>query len=588
MSVRVPIDTDPAPFNVATSYWRSVKVDSKNISDVDATWDTNDGLKSASSLLKKHLFGAGISVTKKKGEYQLTDFFQREIEENWEYFGRMVIDSLMKYGFVMCGINSQRRPYVHSPRVCTIDIQEYPTGDRKYRIIDHKPQSDGRFMRFPSAKSTGFAPRDDLIVFETDAPDKTGYLCSLVQAVLSPVVLCKHFTAIHMRGMLMAAMPPMVTESSWGKMNADDEVKGIDRTEIGDLSDFITASAEAKLDAEAERMRRATERDAQSNAIFNEHFSDNKPPGEAFSGNESFVSNAYNGVARFPLYDKFRLPHIDIVPGRKLVSGPSPVLHGSIHEMQQELDRKVSAVVGVPYHLWGGDTGSSGIATNQVVLNTFHYTCIWWRKVVTRIIRTMLEACYKVENVDHIFRETYDETKSPMQNYMDNQFEVSIMGLIDPETMGALHESGMVDTANVVKPWMHNFHGLPLDFIHSEPVNPATGRPVKDAAGEEEDLNLMAKRVQILTQMVGMMMTTTEPTATSSSSSSPTTQSLAQRLEAGFSAITGGVRNLAKQLPSLTTKSQVALQSLNNTTLADNPSRKATRRNPDRTAKKTK
>lgn len=87
-----------------------IKISNDSLSAMEALFLTSPSIQAARQIIMGQLLSSGIRIRRKGKDVKLTESFERHLEQVWLPFARQVVDSFLKWGFVIVSLDEESPP----------------------------------------------------------------------------------------------------------------------------------------------------------------------------------------------------------------------------------------------------------------------------------------------------------------------------------------------------------------------------------------------------------------------------------------------------------------------------------------------
>lgn len=499
-------------------------------------------LTSSGIRITKHR--KGVKSGKEGKPEELNEDIKALLMHEWLPFCEHVLEDIITFGFCIIALDTRRKvPFVRNPidNYSRISISTDRHGmDRVYELTVRE-DNPGFAANFLTAANGDGGDKNlertapPIFVLECWPPGADGDLTSLCRTLIPLDSFMQTIMQCQVTVALRNARPVLVTSTE--KQPVDQKNMARDVGAAGD-----SALVHRDQSALAHRVHWEAKRsDIEALRALNEDFARGhldanqrrlmqlgggnswmQTMGTASLGAGSLINNApltvnpVTGTTQFPALigsAQFEGSVIPLPPNTVLEKPPEAVGADSFIAKMWEIFRDITLMnLGVPPVLWGST--SSSVAGNLVVINTYNDTKHHYRVILQDVVqfcfmalfgenevrsemqrtlerRSRMHTTKKKEDEDHFVRKHVKGKESASTLSMDDTEEeedvtvkVAFPGVLDMEQIAAMDQMGLW-RFEAKRRYVSMYLGIPEEDLADEPMDPLTGRPMKDVQQEQ-------------------------------------------------------------------------------------------------------
>lgn len=496
---------------------------------------------SASSNKKGKTSGAPApdasgSASPDPGEETLDPLIRDLIDTEWNPFCKQLLSDVITYGFCVVALDTTRLvPYTRDPMDAfsriAISTDEHGA-DRVYELTMKETRSNTSFVGLglgiggPDSRSQTALERSapPMFVLEHHAPEVDGDLTSLCRTLIPLDAFMQTIMQCQVTVQLRNARPLLITATE--KQNVESKQIARDMGGAGDSTIMHRDSSalahrihfEAKR-SDAEALRAMNEQFAQSDADMNRSRIEQMNGaqggwmqvmhvtpqlGAVPVNNAPLVINPVTGGAEFPAMlgaRQFEGSMLPLPANTTLETTPEAKGAESYIVKMWEVFRDVTLMnLGVPPVLWGST--SSSVAGNLVVINTYNDTKHAYRVMLQTVLKYIFiwffganelafELRKKTEHRQRVkdrvlksVKETVTAVEDTELEDLHSRIEIALPGTLDIEMIANINGMGLLPFKTLAV-YTAAYLGIPVDDLATEPIDPLTGRPMKEVQQEQ-------------------------------------------------------------------------------------------------------
>lgn len=230
------------PFGAfATSTVGEIRVRSDQCAAIEQLYNTSPSLQAARAILVGQLLSSGVNLTRSGETVKLRPAFEKHLALHWMPFARTVVDSLLKWGFVVVALEElETAPFANLKRQRTASAVGPPQTDGRSDLLRGDAASGvgnlvpvvpelgtyevaltptgklgygrrGRIFTLSPAKAYEEDP--EAAVFFRTRPDHVGNVVSPVAAAFDHVSFVNVLRSLALDAEMIRAQPTLVTQS---------------------------------------------------------------------------------------------------------------------------------------------------------------------------------------------------------------------------------------------------------------------------------------------------------------------------------------------------------------------------------------
>lgn len=495
-------------------------------------------LTSGGIRIRKRRKGAQTGKSKGSPE-ELASDLQALIKQEWLPFCEHVLEDIITFGFAIIALDVNRKvPYVRNPvdSFQRISISTDKHGmDRLYELTmrEDNPGFAANFLTTASGESSTTnvertAP--PMFVLECWPPGADGDLNSPCRTLIPLDSFMQTIMQCQISVAQRNARPVLITSTE--KMPVDQKNVARDISAAGD-SAIVHREQNAlahrihfeATGANLESIRALNERFAQGHLDANQRRLAQLGGGSAWMqlmntntlsngmtllNNAPLAINPVTGTAQYPALvgtAQYEGSVIPLPPNTSLEATPEAKGSESFIAKMWEIFRDITMMtLGVPPVLWGST--ASSVAGNLVVINTYNDTKLHYQVILQDLIQFCFVALFgenemrvemkriTVEKLKKYRQKTKDKVKDKLEHGPEHEdqdaeeedvevhIDVAFPGVLDMEQIMAVNELGLL-THEAKRKYVSAYLGIPEDDLANEPMDPLSGRPMKEVTQEQ-------------------------------------------------------------------------------------------------------
>lgn len=444
-----------------------VRLEPKQFELIDAVMTRSVAVRASFETLARHIFAAGMSVTSKA--FPVTEAMTAAFNGPWLRFCRDCLLYVFAYGFVLVRLRPDTGvPVALNPLEYEITIVRKPRSVRLYRLME-RPSFSNNVQGWPTKMRK---PVNDVMVWEKNAPDFQGCLTSIVPTLMQLASFQNLMVACASKAELRRAVPVMFLEHV--PEGADAKIQAMDVGIPGNNNMMYQDALAQEAGADMARIQDNEERVRRANVLR--------------LGNLDSDIDPVNGQMRYPV-DENGLPFYNIpVPipyHRRLAQNTPSESPAFLLDLMKFTEADVAKVTGVPAGLF--DTAQSNVASNITTMNIFYATQQDHRMMLTTIVGDLLSMIYHGEAIWNAFTQYNADPKAkhPREHLLDNSFQISFPGLLDPEILNMFQDRGAMHWDTWCG-YVSRYFGVPRDHLSAKQLDVVSDRPLEDVQKEQQ------------------------------------------------------------------------------------------------------
>jgi len=502
---------------------------------------SNPFVQPALQAIYRSLLGGGIRITKgESSAMELEADLKDLINMEWSAFCKDLLTDIITYGISIVAIDTDNmKPYTMEPLqwFSRISVVSNEFGlDRFYELtLAEAKQTDGAALLTQRSSSR----QPPIFVIEFHRPDASGDLTSPCRTLIPLDGFIHTIMSCQITVNLRNARPPIIVSSKEQKPEEKQTMRDINASGQTALLHRNRSLLEHKHHVEASReqmqaLRNINREYEQSDIDYAQSQIEmagnggmlglmHAMPtngGVAAVNNVPLIRNPATGAAEYPAlvgYKQYEGSMIKLPPNSQLeTSQPAQGAESFIVKMMEFVRDVTYANIGIPSLLWGSTTSS--VAGNIVVLTTYNDTKHDFRVMLQAVLKGIfiylcggnelmaeMEQKLKASTAGKKVRvsKSLAESMSFDEAALDDlrsRINVSLPGVLDFEQINTINNWGLLPFESLAR-YVAAYAGIPREDLATEPMDPATGRPMAEVQKEQMQREDQVMRTQAQLQM---------------------------------------------------------------------------------------